>query len=181
MNICVYGAASEKINKNFIVEGESLGREMAKRGYGLVFGGGANGLMGAVARGVKENGGKIIGVIPSFFNVDGVLYEYCDEQIFTETMRIRKHNLEDLSEAFIITPGGVGTFDELFEILTLRSLGRHNKPIVIMNTDGYYDKLLDFLEFSINEGFIRYDLSTVYHVTDNVEDTLNYIDKELKK
>ncbi len=181
MNICVYGAASSEINKKFIQDGELLGREMAKRGYGLVFGGGANGLMGAVARGVKQENGNIIGVIPSFFNVDGALYEFCDEQVFTETMRIRKHNLEDRSEAFIITPGGVGTFDELFEILTLRSLGRHNKPIVIMNTLGYYDKLIDFLEFSIKEGFIRDDLHTLYRVTDNVEDTLNYIDEELKK
>ena len=90
---------------------------MADRGHNLVYGAGGQGLMGAVARGVHEKNGNIVGVVPSFFNVDGVLFGDCNELIFTETMRERKQIMEDRSDAFIMTPGGIGTFEEFFEIL----------------------------------------------------------------
>ena len=108
---------------------------------GLVFGGGAQGMMGAAARGVRDGGGSIIGVAPDFFDVDGVLFPDCTEFIYTKTMRERKQILEDSSDAFIITPGGFGTLDEFFEILTLKQLERHNKAIVVLNVAGYYDNI----------------------------------------
>ncbi len=154
MNICVYGASSNVIDEKYIKAGEELGRLMAKEGHTLVFGGGAAGLMGAVARGAKEGGGKIIGVAPSFFNVDGILFDGCDEFIYTETMRERKAKMEKLSDAFLMTAGGIGTFEEFFEILTLRQLGRHSKPIAILNTDGYFDSLLALLDRAIDEKFM---------------------------
>ena len=107
MDVCVYGAASPKIAQKYIAEGEALGKEMAKRNMGLIFGGGTNGLMGAVARGVKAGGGKIIGVAPKYFQVDGVLFERCDELIRPDTMMERKKLLRDLSSAYIVTPGGI--------------------------------------------------------------------------
>ena len=116
MNICVYGAASDEIADIFKNAGEALGESLARRGHSLIFGGGASGMMGAVARGADRAGGNIISVAPSFFDIDGILYPQCTEYIFTETMRERKQILEDRSDAFIVSPGGIGTFDEFFEI-----------------------------------------------------------------
>ncbi len=154
MNICVYGAASNKIDPLYIEKVEALGRTLAERGHGLVYGGGANGLMGAVARGVFEKGGRILGVAPSFFKPDGVLYTECTEFIYTETMRERKQAMEDRSDAFLVTPGGIGTFEEFFEILTLRKLGRHQKPIAVYNLNGYFDPARALLEKAVKEGFM---------------------------
>ncbi|MDD6276081.1 MAG: TIGR00730 family Rossman fold protein [Clostridia bacterium] len=176
MNICVYGASSTTIDKSYIEAGEELGRAIGKRGYGLVFGGGNNGLMGAAARGVHETCMPIIGIAPSFFQVDGILYPNCTEFIYTETMRERKQLLEDKSCAFIISPGGIGTFDEFFEILTLKQLSRHTKPIAILNTNGYYNKLLDMLENSIDGGFLNREAKELYYVSESPEDILDYIE-----
>ena len=122
MKICVYGASSNSIDKKYIEAGERLGSLMAARGHTLVFGGGANGLMGAVARGEAEVRGEIIGVAPTFFNVDGILFPDCTDFVYTETMRERKQKMEELSDAFVMTPGGIGTIEEFFEILTLSHL-----------------------------------------------------------
>ena len=136
MVICVYGASSQTIHPEYLTGVEDFGRAMGKRGHALLFGGGDKGLMGAAARGVKAENGKIIGVAPRFFNVDGVLYPHCDTFFYTDTMRERKQILEDQAEAFVAVPGGIGTFDELFEILTLKQLGRHSKPIALLNLRG---------------------------------------------
>ena len=127
MNICVYGASSDAIDPRFLAAGEALGREMARRGHGLIFGGGGHGLMGAVARGMTQGGGSITGIAPRFFNVDGVLYDGCTEFLYTETMRERKALMESKADAFVMTPGGIGTYEEFFEILTLRQLGQHHR------------------------------------------------------
>lgn len=154
MNICVYGAASSTIDKIYIEQGEALGELLAENNIGLVFGGGANGLMGACARGAYKKGGKITGVVPRFFNVDGVLFDKCTEIIFTDDMRERKRTMENLSDAFVVTPGGIGTFDEFFEIFTTQNLGMHHKPIVILNINGYYDSLLSVIKDCIHKGFV---------------------------
>lgn len=154
MNICVFGASSNNIDKEYLDEGRKLGRIMACKGHTLVFGGGATGLMGAVARGVAEKNGEIIGIAPSFFDEPGVLYEKCTEFYFTETMRERKELMENKSEAFIMTPGGIGTMEEFFEILTLRQLMRHEKPIGILNTKDYYDELIHMLVRTAEQGFM---------------------------
>ena len=143
MRICVYGAASPTIDKSYIEAVEKMGKEMVLRGHSLVFGGGGNGLMGAAARGVRSEGGKILGVIPKFFDEEDIeaICDFCDELIQPNTMRERKQIMEDNSDAFIVVPGGIGTFEEFFEILTLKQLCRHNKPIAIYNINGYYDEL----------------------------------------
>lgn len=178
MKICVYGAASSKIDKIFIDAGEELGRQIVERGHSLVFGGGRNGMMGAVARGVAEKGGSILGISPKFFEENNaeISFLYCTEFIHTETMRERKRLLDESSDAFIISPGGIGTFDEFFEILTLKQLGRHNKAIVIFNINGYYDNLLKMMECSIKEKFITIDCVELYKVTTTIEETLDYIE-----
>ncbi len=176
MRICVYGAASDEINRSYLEAGESLGREMAQRGHSLVFGGGAKGMMGAVARGVFAKNGYLKGIVPEFFNVDGALFTQCDEMIKTETMRERKKLMEESSDAFIVTAGGIGTFEEFFEILTLRSLDRHKKPIAILNTNGYYDDLLSFLKNGVAQNFLRESNLQLFFLSDDINAVLDYIE-----
>lgn len=154
MDICVFGASSNDIAAEYIEAGEQLGRQMADRNHGLIFGGGQTGLMGAVVRGITENGGRSTGIAPTFFDIPGVLFADCTEFIFTETMRERKELMEQKAEAFIMTPGGIGTMEEFFEIFTLKQLGRHSKPIGILNVGGYYDELIQMLVHTAEKGFV---------------------------
>lgn len=176
MNVCVYGASSVKTRDLFIDKTEELGRMLAKRGHGLVYGGGGNGLMGAIARGFTSEGGEVVGVAPSFFKVDGVLYDKCTSFIHTETMRERKMIMEEKSDAFIVTPGGVGTFDEFFEILTLRQLGRHSKPIAIFNIDGYFDELELLMKKALSESLLSEKSKELYGIFDNIDELIKYIE-----
>ncbi|MBP3390641.1 MAG: TIGR00730 family Rossman fold protein [Clostridia bacterium] len=178
MRICVYGAASFSIDDEYIKRVEELGEQMTKRGHSLVFGGGANGLMGAAARGVKREGGYVLGVIPTFFddeNIEGV-YPECDKLIETKTMRERKQIMEDNSDAFIVAPGGVGTFEEYFEILTSKQLCRHNKPIVLFNVNNYYSELNVMMQAAVDKKFVRADCLKLYKVTDNLEELFAYLE-----
>ena len=155
MNVCIYGASSTQIDSRYIAATEELGEALARAGHSLVYGAGGAGLMGAAARGMTRGGGYIVGVVPSFLKVDGILYEHCDEMVYTETMRERKQIMDERSDAFIVTPGGIGTYEEFFEMYTLKQLGRHNKPIIIYNIGGYYDRLLDMLRFTVEEKFMQ--------------------------
>jgi uncharacterized protein (TIGR00730 family) len=178
MKICVFGAASNEINNNYIERTESLCQKLAKNGHDLVFGAGANGLMGAAARRFKKGGGKIIGVIPHFFKNETVeaIYDKCDEIIYTESMRERKHIMEDKADAFVIAPGGIGTFEEFFEVLTLKQLARHKKPIVFYDIYGYYNKLMDFMEYAAKERFIRENCKLLYQCTDDDAELIEYLE-----
>lgn len=180
MNICVYGASSNQLSEEYIQIGEALGAAMARRGHSLVFGGGAQGMMGAVARGMDSRGGCIIGIAPSFFNVDGILYPHCSEFIYTETMRERKQLMEDKSDAFIMTAGGIGTFDEFFEILTLKQLGRHSKPIGILNTNSYFDDLLRQMQRGVKEQFMKEACLKVYRAYEDPEELLDYLENSVE-
>lgn len=153
MNICVFGAASNSIHPDFIREGERLGTAIAAHGHTVVFGGGTNGMMGAVARGAHAMGGAIIGVAPTFFP-DGALFDNCTAFHHTDTMHERKALMEELSDAFIVAPGGIGTYEELLEVYTLRHLGRHTKPILLLNTRGFFEPLLALLRHTASEGFL---------------------------
>ena len=155
MNVCLYGASSTQIAESYITATEKLGEALAAAGHSLVYGAGGSGLMGAAARGMTRGGGTIIGVVPSFFKVDGILYDGCTEMVFTETMRERKQIMEERSDAFIVTPGGIGTYEEFFEIYTLKQLGRHQKPIILYNIDGFFDRLYDILKGLVEDGFMR--------------------------
>lgn len=176
MNICLYGASSSSIAKAYINPTETLGEKMADRGHTLIFGGGAAGLMGAAARGAYSHGGKIIGVVPSFLNVDGILFNKCDELIFTDTMRERKQLMEEKSDAFVMTPGGLGTFDEFFEILTLKQLGRHSKPIAVFNINGYFDSLIAQLNNAVYKQFMTPEALELCLFTDNADKLINYLE-----
>ena len=182
MRICVYGAASPTIDDFYKVQVKKLGEEMAKRGHSLVFGGGGHGLMGAAAEGVYAQGGYILGVIPKFFEDESIeaCFENCSKLIETETMRERKQIMEDNADAFIIVPGGIGTFEEFFEILTLKQLCRHNKPIALFNVKGYYNEMVVLLEESTKKNFIRGGCMDLLHITDDIEDLLAYIERPVQ-
>ena len=180
MKICVYGGASTKIDEHYVEATKALGEKIARRGHDLVFGAGGTGLMGAIAEGVSNGGGRVTGVIPTFFlemNVEHVA-EHCDEVIYTETMRERKQAMEDLSDAFIMTPGGIGTFEEFFEILTLKQLGRLNKPIAIFNYNNYYVELIDMIEHSIKKKFINEACTSLYSVFEDADALIDFIEND---
>lgn len=177
MKICVFGASSNDIDPKYIEAGEILGRSMASKGHSLVFGGGATGLMGAVVRGITEGGGHSTGVAPTFFDKPGVLFEKCSEFHFTETMRERKELMDQKSDAFIMTPGGIGTMEEFFEIFTLRQLERHEKPIGILNVGGYYDELISMLTHTAEQGFMDMKCMEMLCVSDDPKKLLEIMEK----
>lgn len=176
MNICVYGASSQAIDKKYISAVEKLGEEMALRNHSLVFGGGTNGLMGAVVRGLQRKGGKCVGIAPTFFDAPGILHQTCDEFIFTNTMRERKQLMEDRSDGFIMVPGGIGTLEEFFEILTLKQLKQHDKPIAVFNVEGYFDDLESMIKKAFREGFMREGSDNLYKSFDETSALLDYFD-----
>ena len=129
---------------------------------------------------MKKAGGEIYGVVPKFFVEEGIegLFEECTELFTTDTMRERKAKMEDMADAFIIVPGGVGTFEEFFEIVTLKQLGRHNKPIAVYNINGYYDSMEEMMEHSMREGFVREKCSDLYRYFDDSDKLLDYIEHD---
>ncbi len=180
MEICVFGAASVLIDEKYIEAVEEMGEHLARNGHNLVFGSGSTGLMGAAARGFRKGGGKTHGVIPKFFKEDLSEFVdfYCDEMTYTESMRERKAVMEKLADAFIITPGGIGTFEEFFEVLTLKQLGRHRKPIVIYNIDGYYNNMIASMQHSMDEGFIKETCKALFCVFDDLDGMIDYIEND---
>ena len=178
MRICLFGSATDKIDRIYIEKTEELCEELAKRGHTLVFGGGANGVMGAAARGFRKGGADICGVIPKFFETEKLeaAYKKCTRLIETETMNERKQIMEDMAEAYIIAPGGIGTYDEFFEVLTNKQLGRHEKPIVIFNLVGFYDELLTMLNVAIDKNFVRETCKKLYFSTDEPKKLITYLE-----
>ena len=177
MRICVFGASSRELRQEYYDAAFELGAEMARRGHELVFGGGTSGLMGAAARGMSSVGGAgIIGVAPRFFDEPGILYEGCTQMVFTETMSERKKTMEDMSEAFVTLPGGIGTLEEFFEALTLKQLGRHAKAMGVLNTLGYYDAMEAMLTKAVDERFFPEDGHALYAVFDDCKKLLDYVE-----
>lgn len=174
--ICVYSSSSEKLDQKYYDIAEKLGKRIAQNGDTLVFGAGMVGTMGATARGAKSAGGRIIGVIPEVLNIKGILYEECDELYVTPEMRSRKRMLDENSDVLIALPGGFGTLEEVLEVITSKQLGYHSKPIIIFNYGGFYDKLLAQFEEIYSQAFAKRAFSSIYYVTDDIDDVFAYID-----
>ena len=135
-----------------------VGKTLADANVSLVYGGGINGIMGACSRSVSENGGKVIGIIPEFLQAmeaNGEAGKFCDELIVTSSMHERKQLMFDKADAFLALPGGIGTLEEVVEILTWAQIGRHTKPIGILNVDGFWDPLVDLFDHMMEQGFIH--------------------------
>lgn len=174
-SICVYSSSSDAIEPAFFQAAENLGELMAREDCTLIYGGGNIGLMGALARSVQKHGGKVIGVIPEFMIEFGVAYEAADELILTSDMRERKAIMEARAESFIGLPGGFGTLEEMLEIITLKQLGRHHKPIVFLNVNGYYDPLVAMFDHICEHRFAKSNNKELYHVSPEPRGALDYI------
>lgn len=175
MNICVYGASGSELAREYFEAAEALGRLIARGGHTLVFGGGQGGLMGACARGAYAEGGSITGIAPRFFDEPGILFPHCSRFIYTDTMRQRKQAMEDESEAIIVLPGGIGTFEEFFEMLTLKQLGRHGKPMAVLNTLGYYDAMYQMLEKAADNHFMSRNCLALFSMCQSPEEAMAQI------
>ncbi len=180
MNITLYGAASEGIDKVYKQAVTELGREIARRGHTMVYGAGASGLMGAAANGISGENGRIIGVTPHFMHDFEPVYDRCTELIDTATLSERKDIMESKADAFVIVPGGIGTFDEFFQILTLKKLGRHNKPILLFNVCNFWDNLLAVIGSNIFKGFIASDVTDCFAVCETPASTLDLLETLIK-
>lgn len=155
MKIAVYCASSSKLRPVFYDMAAELGRLMAQRGHTLLNGAGTMGLMGASADACLEAGGQAVGVIPQFMVDEGWAHQGMTSLVITQTMHERKARLAEMSDACIVLPGGLGTYDEFFDIVTLKQLGLYLKPIIILNTDGFYDRLLAHLSYAMDEHMLR--------------------------
>ena len=174
MNICLYGSGSRKTDEIYTNEAYNLGCELAKKGHTLVFGGGDTGMMGACAKGIHDSNGKSIGIAPEWIGDFEPLCEECSEFIYVDSMDERKRKFLEKSEAFIISPGGIGTLDEFFEIITLKKLKQHNKPIIIFNINHFYDTMLKMLKEMDEKGFL-YKQEDIYEVATSIDEIFEYL------
>ena len=173
-NVCVYGAGSKSLHPDYYAASEELGRLLAQNGIGVVYGGGNTGVMGYTAQGALQAGGRVIGVAPEFMAPRGVLLEEC-ELIYTKDLRSRKQKMEELSDAFVCMPGGLGTLEEMFEIITAKTLGLHGKPIVVVNLRGIFDDLTRLAEKFVAEGFAPRACIESYRVVEDVKSAVEYL------
>jgi len=174
--VCVFSSSSDAVAPRYHEAATHLGALLAQRGLALVYGGGKVGLMGAVARAVHANGGRVIGVIPSFLRQKEVAYEEADELIVTKDLRERKAIMEERADGFVALPGGFGTLEEILEILTLKQLETHAKPIVFLNTDRFFDPLLALFDQLYREQFTKPDYRDHYHVAPAPADVFAHFD-----
>lgn len=171
-SIAVYCGSSEGSNKNFMIKAHELGAAIARHHLNLVYGGARVGLMGAVADGALSAGGTVTGVLPRFLAEKELQHMSLTETFLVDTMHQRKAMMSELAEGFVTLPGGFGTMEELFEMLTWAQLSLHKKPIGLLNVDGYYDSLVKFIEDMSKGGLLKKEHAELLIVSDNIEDLL---------
>jgi uncharacterized protein (TIGR00730 family) len=165
------------VKQAYRAEAVALGRLLGEAGLGLVYGGAQVGLMGALADAALDHGGEVIGVIPRTLAGIEVAHQRLTRLVLVETMHERKALMAQEADAFLALPGGFGTLDEFFEILTWAQLGIHAKPCVLVNTAGYFDHLLSFLQVAIDQGFLKLENYALIHVAADAAEALNWIQK----
>lgn len=166
-SICVYCGSRPGENTAYTEAATAVGQWIGKRGGQLVYGGGRTGLMGTVAEATRQAGGRVVGVIPQALVDKELANTACDELHIVANMHERKAMMAERSNAFLALPGGIGTFEEFFEVWTWRQLGYHDKPIGLLNTSGYYDHMLQFLSSSVTQGFMgEWQMGLIRHSAD---------------
>jgi uncharacterized protein (TIGR00730 family) len=173
--ITVYCSSSSRVASVYSQAARELGEAIAQQGWTLVYGGNAVGCMGALADAVRDHGGLVIGITPQVLVEKGIADRKCHELIVTHTMRERKALMEARGDAFVTLPGGLGTFEEIFEIIVGRQLGYHRKPIVLLNIAGYFDPLLAMIEHGIEQQFIKPAGRELFHVATSVAEAIAYL------
>jgi uncharacterized protein (TIGR00730 family) len=171
--ITVFCGSSFGSEKEYQEQAFMLGKTLAERNIGLVYGGANVGLMGAVANGTIENKGKVIGVLPRFLQNKEIAHQGLTELILVETMHERKTKMNELTDGVITLPGGYGTLEEFFEMLTWAQLGLHEKPIAILNTNGFYDELLALVNTMVEKGFLKEANKNMLLISENINDLLD--------
>ena len=172
LSVAVYCSSSNKVRTSYMDAAEQLGRILAEAGIRLVYGDGGIGLMAAVAKGALYAGGEVLGVIPQFMVDQGWNNPRSSQTIITQTMHERKSTICEVSDAMVALPGGIGTFEELLECLTWKQLGLHSCPVVILNTDGYFDRLIDCLDYMVEEQMMRPIHRKMFSVVNTPEEVL---------
>ena len=176
-NVCVFCASSANIDARYLDAARELGGLLARDGWRCVNGGGAVGLMGTVTDGTLDAGGQVTGVIPKFMVDNGWCYDRLEDVIVTADMHQRKQMMSEMADAVIALPGGVGTFEELLETLTWRQLGLVKVPVIILNTLGYYDALLEMLQHAIDEGFMKASHAHLWQVAATPDEAVALLNK----
>lgn len=174
-NICVFCSSSNTLSKEYYEDAKELGEILANAGFNMVYGGSNVGTMYSAAKSAKENGAQIYGVMPEKLYNFGVHWKECDEFFLTKNMRERKSKLDELSDGIIAMAGGFGTLEETSEILCHKQLGYNNKPIVFLNTNGFYDYLLKFFDNIVKESFAKYSATDLYYVAATPKDAVEYL------
>jgi uncharacterized protein (TIGR00730 family) len=176
-SLCVYCGSSTGSDPAHRAAAERLGRLMAERGVRLVFGGGRVGLMGVLADAVLDAGGQVTGIIPGHIEEREIGHQQVTELLIVDNMHERKHKMFELADAFAVLPGGLGTLDETFEIITWRQLGLHDKPIILIDNAGYWAPLKTMLEHVITGGFADDSARHLYQFVDNVDEVFDAVAK----
>nr|WP_319474259.1 TIGR00730 family Rossman fold protein [uncultured Sphaerochaeta sp.] len=175
--LAVFCGSSTGTNPRLAEGAQELGAVMAKKHLSLVYGGGNRGLMGIVAQSLYDRGGNVIGVLPEALNREDVrLHTVETELIIVPTMHERKAKMYSLADAFIALPGGIGTLEEILEIFTWLQLGYHQKPVAILNLAGFYDQLLDFLSYSVKQGFLKQNHLDALIVDQDIDSLLDRLE-----
>ena len=174
MNICLYGSGSRNIDSIYTDAAYELGCKIAENGHTLVFGGGDTGMMGSCAKGVHDNNGKSIGIAPEWINEFEPLCKKCTKFIYVDSMDERKNEFVKNSDVFIITPGGIGTLDEFFEIITLKKLKQHDKKIIVYNIDHFFDKMFEMIDEMAEKGFL-YKQTEIFKIANSIDEIMNYL------
>ncbi len=174
-NICVFASSSNFLDNVYYEDAKKLGKLLGQNGYNIVYGGSTLGLMWTCASEVQQNGGKVFGVMPQRLVDMGCRTDNCDEFYLAEGMRDRKAKMDEISDAVIALAGGFGTLEELAEMIVQKQLGYNKKPIVILNTNNFYDKLLEFFEVIIEEKFANQVSRNLYYIAKTPKDAIDYI------
>ena len=175
-NVCVYCGSRKPLDKSLSDLGIQLGSQIAKHNWGIVYGGGKVGMMGLVANAALEENGSVIGVIPTHLKKAEVVHLGLTKLHETQDMHTRKALMESLSDAFVVLPGGFGTLDEFFEILTWRQLGIHNKEIILVNINGYFDGLEQFVGKALSEDFIQQKSTSLFKIASSLDETVEMLE-----
>ena len=177
-SLCVYCGSRPGRLEAFTQTAKAVGEWIGRHQGQLVYGGGNNGLMGIVAAATQQAGGRVVGIIPHALAEMELARDDCDEFYLVDNMHQRKHMMAERADAFLALPGGIGTFEEFFEVWTWRQLGYHNKPIGLLNVDGYYDGLLAFMNTTVNDGFVSDWQMTLIQQSANLEQLLPMLIQE---
>jgi uncharacterized protein (TIGR00730 family) len=175
MNICVFCSSSNAIDRSYFREAVDLGKDMALHGHHLVYGGSNVGLMREIAQSVRQHGGRVTGIIPERIFEKGLGCELADELIITPSMSVRKQKMAELADAFVALPGGFGTLEEILEVITLKQLQFHNKPVVFVNTGGFYNALFQLFEQFYAGYFAKKEYQAYYYVAGSAEEVIPYL------